>query len=62
MTLRDVFEKEDRVQVTFTDFYNLMRDRAKAEFIMNAVKNNVPNKYIVSMLDIDTEEKKEDTP
>lgn len=62
MTLRDAFEKEDRVQVTFTDFYNLMRESAKAELIVNAVKNNVPNKYIVSMLDIDTEEKKEGTP
>ena len=29
MGLADVFSKEERVEVTFTDFYRLMRESAK---------------------------------
>ncbi len=54
-TLADAFGPEDRVQVKFSDFYSLMKRTAEAEagfkYIENAVKANVPNIYIQSMLD-----------
>jgi len=46
MGLADVFNKEDRVQVTISDFYTLMRESVKAELIMNAVNCNVPHQFI----------------
>ncbi len=46
----DCLTKEDRVEVTFTDFYRLMRESAKAEFIENAARADVPNEYIIKML------------
>ena len=59
MGIADVFDKEDRVEVTFTVFYKLMRESAKAELIYNAVKNDVPNRYIVSMLNIEAKKEEE---
>lgn len=46
MGLVDAFSKEDRVQVTFSDFYRLMKEATKAELVMNAVNCNVPHRYI----------------
>ena len=45
----DAFAKEDRVEVTFSDFYRIMRESTKAELLMNAVKCNVPHRYIREM-------------
>ena len=54
-TLADAFAPEDRVQVKFSDFYAMMKRTAEAEagfkYMENAVKANVPNAYIQSMLD-----------
>lgn len=49
MGLVDVFGKEDRVEVTFSAFYDLIREGAKAELIMNAVNCDVPHQYIREM-------------
>lgn len=49
-TILDAFAKEDRVEVTFSDFYRLMRESTKAEIVMNAVNCNVPYKYIREMV------------
>lgn len=49
MGLVDVFGKEDRVEVTFSAFYDLVREGAKAELIMNAVSCDVPHQYIREM-------------
>lgn len=46
----DCLTKEDRVDVTFTVFYKLVRESAKAEFIENAARADVPNAYILKML------------
>lgn len=46
MSLVDAFSKEDRVPVTFTDFFNLVKQAAKYENVMNGVKCDVPHKYI----------------
>lgn len=49
MGLADAFGKEDRVEVTFSDFYRLVRESAKAELLMNAVKCDVPHRHIREM-------------
>jgi len=46
MGLVDAFGKEDRIPVTFSEFYGLVQEAAKAELIMNAVNCDVPHKYI----------------
>lgn len=46
MSLIDAFSKEDRVPVTFTTFFNLVKRAAKYETVMNGVKCDVPHKYI----------------
>lgn len=50
MGIMDAFSPEDRVQVTFSDFYRLMREGAKAELLTNAANCNVPHRYIREML------------
>lgn len=49
MSLIDVFSKEDRVPVTFSDFFNLVKQAAKYENVMNGVNCNVPHAYIREM-------------
>lgn len=55
MGIMDAFNPEDRVEVTFTQFYKLMEQaaeaKAKLQYIENAVVANVPNNYIRSMID-----------
>lgn len=46
----DNLSREDRVEVTFTDFYNLMKKATESELIANAVRDKVPHQYILSML------------
>ncbi len=46
MGLADAFTAEDRVQVKFSDFYNLVRESAKAELMMNAIRCDVPHRFI----------------
>lgn len=50
MGLSDVLGKEDRVSITFSDFYALVKEAAKAELITNAVDSKVPNKHIQGMI------------
>lgn len=49
MGLADAFNAEDRVTVKFSDFYNLIKQAAKYENVMNGVKCNVPHRYIREM-------------
>lgn len=57
MGLADAFGKEDRVNVTFSDFYNLMKEATKAELITNAVNGNVPHQFIRAMITGKSEDK-----
>lgn len=50
MGIADVFCAEDRVQVKFSDFYELMKGCAQKEMMLNAVKTKVPHKYITAMV------------
>lgn len=45
----DSFAKEDRVEVKFSDFYNLIKECSKGELLMNAVECDVPHKCIREM-------------
>ena len=45
-TLLDAISKEDRVEVTFSDFYRLIRESTSAELMKNDVDCNVPHRYI----------------
>lgn len=54
-TIADMFNPEDRVSVTYTDFYRIIENScsqaAALMYIKNAVQAGVPNEYIQSMLD-----------
>lgn len=50
MGLADQFAREDRVDVKFSDFYNMMKSAAAAELLTNAVNCGVPHKYIRDMI------------
>lgn len=56
MGLMDVFNKEDRIEVTFSTFYKLVRESAKCELVMNAVDCDVPHRYIREMCSGKSEE------
>lgn len=49
MGLIDAINKEDRIQVTFSTFYRMMHEVTKGELLMNAVKCDVPHRYIREM-------------
>lgn len=46
MGLADVFVSNGTVEMKYMEFYTLMKEAAKAELMMNAVKCNVPHEYI----------------
>lgn len=50
MGLMDAFSPEDRVNVTFSEFYALVREASKAELMMNAVKCKIPHAYIYATM------------
>ena len=46
MGIVDAFSKEDRVEVKFSDFYNLMKEATKAEMLMNGANCETPHAYM----------------
>lgn len=50
MSIVDAFSREDRVEVKFSDFYNIIKQAAQKENIMNGVNCNVPHEYIREMV------------
>ena len=50
MGLLDVIQAEEKVEVKFSTFYELMKGCAERQLITNAVKANVPHRYIREML------------
>lgn len=65
MGIVDAFSAEDRVEVKFSDFYNLVRRSTEADVMCNGIKCNVPHKYLREMMsgikEADTSEGKEDS-
>lgn len=51
MRIIDAFKEEDRATVTVSQLYRMMREAAKTELLMNAVRCDVPNRYIAAMAD-----------
>ena len=49
-TLLDSFSIVYREEITFSDFYRLMRESTFAELMKNAVNCNVPHRYIREMV------------
>lgn len=50
MGLSDVFSAEDRVDVKFTDFYNLVKGCTQRDILMNGIKCDVPHRYLREMM------------
>lgn len=50
MGLMDGFTSDGTVELKHREYYNLMRESAKAELISNAIKADVPGYYIEAML------------
>lgn len=46
MGLADAFGAEDRVQVKFSTFYELVKGCTQRDQLMNAINCNVPHRYI----------------
>ena len=51
MGIIDAFKEEDRVTVTVSQLYKMLREAAKTELLMNAVRCDVPNRHIAAMAD-----------
>ena len=49
MGMMDAFTAEDRTQVKVSSLYQMLKEGAKAELIINAVKCEVPYEYIMQM-------------
>lgn len=49
MGMMDAFTAEDRTQVKVSSLYQMLKEGAKAEFLINAVKCEVPYEYIMQM-------------
>lgn len=56
MGLADCFSAEDRIQVKFSDFYNLVKGCTQRDQVMNAINCNVPHRYIREMVTGKSEE------
>lgn len=50
MGMMDAFNPEDRVQVTFSNFYALIKQSVKADLMMNGVKNKIDPDAIFTMM------------
>jgi hypothetical protein len=50
MGILDAFAVEDRVDVKFSTFYELVKGCAEREFITNGLKHKIPHAHILAML------------
>lgn len=50
MGILDAFAAEDRVDVKFSAFYELVKGCAEREFITNGLKHKIPHAHILAML------------
>ncbi len=50
MGLADMFSSEDRMDVKFSDFYNMVKGCTERDLLLNAVKTRVPYRYIECMV------------
>lgn len=50
MGILDAFAAEDRVDMKFSTFYELVKGCAEREFITNGLKHKIPHAHILAML------------
>lgn len=50
MGIIDAFNPEDRTEMKISTLYEMLREAARAELIMNAVNCNVPHRFIREMV------------
>lgn len=50
MGILDAFAVEDRVDMKFSTFYELVKGCAEREFITNGLKHKIPHAHILAML------------
>ena len=58
MGLMDAFNAEDRTEVKVTTLYQMLKQGAKFEIVMNGINCDVPHKYLREMMS----GKKEEVP
>ena len=46
MGIMDAFKPEDRTEITYSNFYSLIKQAEQYEIVMNAVNCDVPHAYI----------------
>lgn len=56
MGLADMFSKEDRVDVTFSTFYQLIKGCTERDLLANGIKCNVPHRYMREIVTGNSEE------
>lgn len=49
MGIMDAFNAEDRTQIKVSSLYAMLKEGAKAEYLLNSVKCEVPYQYILQM-------------
>lgn len=55
MGLVDAFGKEDRVELTVSQLYNLVKEAGRADLFRNGVKNRIPYAHILCVMDGDAD-------
>lgn len=60
MGIMDAFKQEDRTEITYSNFYSLIKQAAQYEIVMNAVNCDVPHDYIRETMTGKKEEHKEE--
>lgn len=56
MGLADVFDKEDRIEVTYSDFYSMVKESAKFDIIQEAYNRGHNPRLILDIM-FETKEK-----
>lgn len=46
----DALKPEDRTEITYSDFYRLVKEAAKAELMMNGIKNKIDHDSIYTIM------------
>lgn len=64
MGILDAINKEDRVEVRYSDFYSLIRGCAERDIMVNGLKHRIPYAHMEAMLGLlgDPEPEKDQQP
>lgn len=50
MGMMDAFNPEDRLQVTYSNFYSLVKQSVRTDLLMNGIKNKLDYDAIYTMM------------